>query len=57
MEAMEAAVISRKSPQPALTDAERDVVERVAEKLDAWKLQPRDTGDAATLRGLLERTK
>jgi hypothetical protein len=38
-----------------LTDAEREAVERVAEKLEVWKLQPRDAGDAATLRGLLER--
>ena len=40
-----------------LTDAEREAVERAIATLDGWKLQPRDAGDAATLRGLLERTK
>ena len=40
-----------------LTDAERETVERVAATLEGWKLQPRDAGDAATLRGLLDRMK
>ena len=47
--------------QPALTDAEREAVEQATETLDGWQ----KTGgyhsaiedDAATLRGLLERTK
>ena len=38
-----------------LTDGERKAVERAAEKLDVWKLSPRDAGDAATLRALLAR--
>ena len=45
------------SPPPTLTDVEREAVDRVIATLDGWKLQPRDAGDAATLRGLLERTK
>ena len=38
-----------------LTDAEREAVARVIATLDGWKVQPGDAGDAATLRGLLER--
>lgn len=38
-----------------LTDAEREAMERVIATLDGWKLRPRDAGDAATMRGLLER--
>jgi hypothetical protein len=61
LEAMEAAVVSRKSPQPALTDAEREAIERDLSWLQ-WCEDGNQIGDVgrrdiATLRGLLERTK
>ena len=56
LEAMEAAVISRKSPQPTLTDAEREAVEWALEEA-VWSYNP-DCGDHPdTLRGLLERLR
>lgn len=48
---------SREIERLRLTDAEREAVERVIATLGSWQLQPRDAGDAATLRGLLERTE
>jgi hypothetical protein len=52
----------RECDRPALTDAEREAVERARQTLDAVQdLSPTATADdamaAATLRGLLERTR
>jgi hypothetical protein len=41
-----------RKPQPTLTDEEREAIERAADVIDS-----KTCGDAAALRGLLERTK
>ena len=48
-----------RQPQPALTDAEREAMERAIKTLDDWQriggYHELHDDDAATLRGLLER--
>jgi hypothetical protein len=48
-------------PQPTLTDEERGAVDRAAQWLRRWQethgYHSAESGDLATLRGLLERTK